>query len=302
MLLPPSAASAWTVASLNAIHDSSAHLTRAGYFATPANATPSSSTASSGSTWPRDADHLGERVHRGQRLVDRLADHQLVQHAGRGLADRAAHALVRDVGDLAVDEVHPQVDLVATGRVDVADLRLVRLPQAAPARLLVVVQDDLLVELRRAASAEHLPHLVQRRAPARRSPRSCCKGTATPGSSPARRTVRRSAGRSGGRPGPGRPRRRAPGPTSCGWMPARSNEIVPPRPTGIGGPKMRRPGTVGSASSAYAVSSFSCHWIGVHADRGEVVDRGAEPDRLGDRRGARLEPGRRRGERRAAPS
>src|SRR4029450_10087909 len=40
-------------ASLNAIHASSAHLPRAGYFATPANAVPSPSTSSSGSTVPR---------------------------------------------------------------------------------------------------------------------------------------------------------------------------------------------------------------------------------------------------------
>src|SRR6185369_10480466 len=40
-------------ASLNAIHASSAHLTLAGYFATPANAIPSPSTSSSGSIEPR---------------------------------------------------------------------------------------------------------------------------------------------------------------------------------------------------------------------------------------------------------
>src|SRR5436305_377587 len=51
--ISPTCASARAVASLNAIHDSSAHLTRAGYFATPAKATPSSSSSSSGSTWPR---------------------------------------------------------------------------------------------------------------------------------------------------------------------------------------------------------------------------------------------------------
>ncbi len=40
------------MASFQAIHDSSAHLTRAGNFATPANAIPSSRTSSSGSTVP----------------------------------------------------------------------------------------------------------------------------------------------------------------------------------------------------------------------------------------------------------
>jgi hypothetical protein len=93
------------------------------------------------------ADHLGEGVHCGHRLVDRLAGHQLVQHAGRSLADRAAHALVRHVDDLAVGDVHPQVDLVAAGRVDVADLRFVGLAQTPSPRLLVMVQDDVLVEL-----------------------------------------------------------------------------------------------------------------------------------------------------------
>ena len=38
---------------MNAIQPSSAHFTRAGYRATPANATPSPSTSSSGSTCPR---------------------------------------------------------------------------------------------------------------------------------------------------------------------------------------------------------------------------------------------------------
>ena len=40
------------VASFQAIHDSSAHFTRAGNLATPANAMPSSRRSSSGSTWP----------------------------------------------------------------------------------------------------------------------------------------------------------------------------------------------------------------------------------------------------------
>src|ERR1700744_1031775 len=41
-------------ASLNAIQPNSAHFTRAGYFATPANATPSPSTSSSPAIFPRD--------------------------------------------------------------------------------------------------------------------------------------------------------------------------------------------------------------------------------------------------------
>ena len=39
-------------ASFQAIHDSSAHLIRAGNLATPAKAMPSSRTSSSGTTWP----------------------------------------------------------------------------------------------------------------------------------------------------------------------------------------------------------------------------------------------------------
>ncbi len=50
-------------------------------------------------------------------------------------------------------------------------------------------------------------------------------------------------------------------PTSCGCTSPSANEMVPPRPTGTVGPKIRRPGTVARASSAYAVSSFSCHWM-----------------------------------------
>ena len=49
----PSPPWSWAVASFHAIHDSNAHLTRAGNFATPAKATPSSRTSSSGSTLPR---------------------------------------------------------------------------------------------------------------------------------------------------------------------------------------------------------------------------------------------------------
>src|SRR4051794_21006164 len=41
-------------ASVNAVQPSRAHLTRAGYFETPANATPSPMTDSSPATWPRE--------------------------------------------------------------------------------------------------------------------------------------------------------------------------------------------------------------------------------------------------------
>src|ERR1700722_7521910 len=50
----PASASARAVASFHAIQPSSAHLMRAGYLATPSNATASPSTSSSGSPSPRD--------------------------------------------------------------------------------------------------------------------------------------------------------------------------------------------------------------------------------------------------------
>ena len=46
----------------------------------------------------------------------------------------------------AVGEVHAQRDLVAAGRVDVVHLGLERVAQSRVVRVLVVVQDDLLVE------------------------------------------------------------------------------------------------------------------------------------------------------------
>ena len=79
----PLAATAWAVASFHAIQPSSAHLTRAGYFETPANATASSSTSSSGSTLPLDCISRRNSSCTATRLLDRLADHQVGQHGGR---------------------------------------------------------------------------------------------------------------------------------------------------------------------------------------------------------------------------
>jgi hypothetical protein len=79
-------------------------------------------------------------------LLDRLADHEVGEHGRGRLADRAAGAVVRDVLDHPVGHLDPQRDLVPAGRVHVVDLGVVRLPQAAPVRVLVVVQDDLLVQ------------------------------------------------------------------------------------------------------------------------------------------------------------
>ena len=40
--------------------------------------------------------------------------------------------------------------------------------------------------------------------------------------------------------------------TSCGWTPASSNEIAPPRAAASSGPRTVTPGTVARPSSAYA--------------------------------------------------
>ena len=198
---------------------------------------------------------------------------------------------------VAVLEVDPQVDLVAAGRVDVADLAVVRLAQAASLRVLVVVQDDLLVELvelhQRTPSAPW---------PARH------QGVDLLG-----RVVqveRRPGHRRHAEPDAGRPGAVVPHPDLHALGVEHLADVVRVDagdgrtrscrrgPTGVGGPKIRRSGTSPGASSAYGGELLLVPGDGVHADAGEVVDRRAEPDRLGDRRRAGLEPGRRRRERR----
>src|SRR5206468_7947462 len=79
------------------------------------------------------------------RLADRLADDEVAHHRCRGLADRAALALPAELGDRAVGQPHAQGHLVAAGRVDVVHLGVERLGQPAVVRVLVVIEDDLLV-------------------------------------------------------------------------------------------------------------------------------------------------------------
>src|SRR5690606_23771516 len=93
-------------------------------------------------------DHLREGRVAPQRLGQRPAVHQFVQHAGGGPADRAPHPLVRDGHPpLLAGQPHPYRDLVPAGRVDLVGLTRVRLLQAHAARLLGVVQDDLPVKV-----------------------------------------------------------------------------------------------------------------------------------------------------------
>ena len=130
---------ACAVASFHAIQPSSAHLIRAGYFDTPANATASSSTSSSGSTRALGLHQLKECVADRHRLAHRLADHQVGHHRGARLADRAAERVVGDVLDhlLAVDvlQADPQRHLVAAGRVDVVHLGVKGIPQPLVVRV-----------------------------------------------------------------------------------------------------------------------------------------------------------------------
>ena len=132
---------------MNAIHDNSAHFTRAGYFETPANATPSSSSSSSGCIWPRLATISVKASTRDiasstglptNSSCSTLADAWLIEQPIPSYETSATPV---------VHDGHTHGHLVAAGRVDVVRLGVERLPQPTPARLLVVVQDDLLVEL-----------------------------------------------------------------------------------------------------------------------------------------------------------
>src|ERR1700755_646644 len=88
-------------------------------------------------------NHFVERRDGLQRVADSLADQQIGEHGGGGLADRAALPVVGDVGDrlTVLAQRHPQCHLVAAGRVDVVHFGAERLPQPAAVRMLVVVQD-----------------------------------------------------------------------------------------------------------------------------------------------------------------
>ena len=149
------------VASFHAIHDSRAHFTRAGNFATPAKAMPSSSTSSSGSTCPRPCIRVRNSSCTASASVDRAGRSPgrssprsaawLIEQPSASYDTSSTTASVAGAG-----EVHPQGDLVAAGRVDVVHLGLERLAQPRVVRVLVVVQDDLLVEARVAGPSAHL--------------------------------------------------------------------------------------------------------------------------------------------------
>ena len=92
---------------------------------------------------------------------------------------------------------------------------------------------------------------------------------------------------------------------SCGCIPSIVNGTTPPRRSTLGGPYSVMPSTSGEPLQRVGgqLALVLAHVL--HADPRQVVDRGAEPDRLGDRVGAGLElpgqlvPGRVRRARRA---
>src|SRR5690606_30935149 len=88
---------------------------------------------------------LGERLELRQRRVDRTSDDEVRQHRGRRLTDRATLPFVGHIGDGVTVEANPQGHLIPTGGVHLEGLSIVWLPQPTGVRILVVVQDDLLV-------------------------------------------------------------------------------------------------------------------------------------------------------------
>src|SRR4051794_10628372 len=94
-------------------------------------------------------NHLVECRYRLQRITDVLADHQVGEYRRRSLADRAALTVIGHIGDVfpVVGECNPQRHFVAARRIDMADFGAERLAQPAMMRMLVMVQDHLLVHL-----------------------------------------------------------------------------------------------------------------------------------------------------------
>src|SRR5215475_10202520 len=77
-----------------------------------------------------------------------LSLHRLRHHAGRGFRDGAPRALETDIPELIVLNVEIDVQLIAAERViafgsSICVFKLMKIP-----RLLVVIEDDLLIELR----------------------------------------------------------------------------------------------------------------------------------------------------------
>src|SRR5690349_14018306 len=111
--------------------------------------------------------HLGERGDGLERLADALTDHLLGEHRGRRLADGAALPVIGHVGNgfAVLGQRDPQRDLVTADRVDVEYLGAEGLAQPAVLRVLVVVQDHVLIHL-----LETQCHSLPKKSRARRTP------------------------------------------------------------------------------------------------------------------------------------
>ena len=104
----------------------------------------------------RDPDLFEQLFLRQRRNVSGLPpDHELGEHRGRGLRDRATAALETDLLDrLAVGgELDRDRHLVAAERVQALSLRVGVVDQPMAARALVVIQDDLPIHLVEFAAA-----------------------------------------------------------------------------------------------------------------------------------------------------
>ena len=124
--------------------DSSAHLRRVGEMSIP--------------SWS-----ITQSASRSGDLRHRHADQLLARDRGRGLGDRAALSVEAQVGDpplLVHHDVHAQ--LVAAERVEVVELEVVRLERAEVPRVLVVVEDEVAVEGVHRTELEDLARLVER--------------------------------------------------------------------------------------------------------------------------------------------
>ena len=291
-------------ASLNAIQPSSAHFTRAGYLATPANAMPSPSTSSSPRPCPRDEIISLNAATRLQRVADGLADHQVGEHRRRRLADRAAlRRRRRRRRPCSPSSASATRSVTSSPQVGLTwyDLGAERLPQPAVVRVLVVIQDHFLVHLLQLHCSVHSEEVA---APphAGHQPvdlvRACCTRRTTPARWRRCRTGGAAATRSGGPPAPRRPRRRAPARRRGRGRRRRRTPPAPPRSTRSrrpDDPDARRPRPARPAPRP--TSSRSCAVDGVHPDLVEIVDGRGQPDDLRRHRRARLEPLRRRARR-----
>src|SRR5579859_7664959 len=98
----------------------------------------------------RTGGRMHHRLERGDKTIrfrHRLALELLGHHRGRRLADRAALALEPDVLDHAVPHAQRHADLVAAQRVGPLAHRVGRVGPAAVARMAVVVENDVAIQL-----------------------------------------------------------------------------------------------------------------------------------------------------------